>query len=112
MFPIIGMCGNSAIPISIGITNNTKGITAKMIPRYKQFFAFLGSSSLITKYAITPPITLKKIGSKNQKLLLLLTCIHVSTALFHLNQDSVKNFQSAYPVFYIFNRACRGWINL
>ena len=69
------MFGNSAIPISIGITNNTKGITARMIPRYRQFFAFFGSSSFITKYAITPPITLNKIGSKNQKLLRLLTCM-------------------------------------
>src|SRR3989337_4396263 len=35
-----------------------------IIPRIRQFFANFGSSSFRTKYAITPPIILKKIGNK------------------------------------------------
>lgn len=40
------------------------------IPRYKQFFAFDWSSRRKIKNAIIPPITPKKIGNKNQTLLL------------------------------------------
>jgi len=40
------------------------------IPRYKQFFALGKSSCRKIKNAIIPPITPKKIGSKNQTLLL------------------------------------------
>jgi hypothetical protein len=40
------------------------------IPRYRQFFALGRSSLRKIKNAIIPPITPKKIGSKNQTLLL------------------------------------------
>jgi hypothetical protein len=40
------------------------------IPRYKQFFAFGRSSCRKIKNATIPPIIPKKIGSKNQTLLL------------------------------------------
>jgi len=69
------MWGNNEIPINIGTTNSRKGITASTIPSNRQFRAFFGSSSRITKNAITPPMTLNKIGSKNQKLLRLFTCM-------------------------------------
>ena len=42
----------------------------KAKPRYKQFLAFRGSSFRKIKNAIIPPITPKKIGSKNHALLL------------------------------------------
>ena len=42
----------------------------KAIPRYKQFFALRGSSCRKIKNAIIPPMTPKKIGSKNHALLL------------------------------------------
>lgn len=41
-----------------------------MIPRYKQFLAFPGSSCRSTKYAIMPPIIARKIGRRNHQLLL------------------------------------------
>jgi len=69
------MWGNNEIPINIGTTNSRKGITASTIPSNRQFRAFFGSSSRMTKNAITPPMTLNKIGSKNQKLLRLFTCM-------------------------------------
>jgi len=69
------MWGNNVIPINIGTTINSKGTAASTIPSNKQFRAFFGSSSRITKNAMIPPITLNKIGSKNQKLLRLFTCM-------------------------------------
>ena len=45
-------------------------ITINAKPRYKQFFAFRGSSWRKIKNAMTPPITPNKIGNKNHALLL------------------------------------------
>jgi len=70
-------CGIMIIPTSIGITINKTGIIQSIIPRYRQFRAFLGSSSRMTKNAMIPPTTLNMIGSKNQKLLRLFTCMVV-----------------------------------
>jgi hypothetical protein len=70
--------GNNEIPINIGTTINKNGIAASTIPSNRQFRAFFGSSSRMTKNAITPPMTLNNIGSKNQKLLRLFTCMVVS----------------------------------
>ncbi len=42
----------------------------KAIPKYKQFLALRGSSCRKIKNAIIPPMTPKKIGSKNHALLL------------------------------------------
>jgi len=68
-------CGNMVIPINTGTTNSSIGITASTNPRYRQFRAFLGSSSRMIKNAIIPPMTLNNIGSRNQKLLRLFTCM-------------------------------------
>jgi len=42
----------------------TISITVRIIPSHKQFFALLGSSSFITKYAMTPPIMPINIGRR------------------------------------------------
>jgi hypothetical protein len=65
--------GKSDIPISIGTTKIANEIAVNIIPSNRQFFALRGSSSLIMKYAIMPPITLKKIGKRNHRLLRFLT---------------------------------------
>jgi hypothetical protein len=70
-------CGISVTPIKIGTTTNSTGMIQSIIPRYKQFRAFFGSSSRMTKNAIIPPITLNKIGNKNQRLLRLFTCMMI-----------------------------------
>jgi len=44
-------------------------ITINAKPKYKQFFAFRGSSWRKIKNAIIPPITPKSIGNKNHALL-------------------------------------------
>lgn len=52
------------------IALKTNPATINAIPKYKQFFAFFGSSLRKIKYAITPPIIPKNIGNKNHRLLL------------------------------------------
>ena len=39
-------------------------MAVRIIPRYKHFFAFCGSSLLIAKYAMIAPINPKKIGQR------------------------------------------------
>jgi hypothetical protein len=68
-------CGKRVIPINSGSMINRIGIAASIIPRYRQFLAFFGSSSFIIKNAIIPPIILNIIGNKNQRLLRLRICI-------------------------------------
>jgi hypothetical protein len=87
MFGVTGpKCGKIDIPIKIGMRINMIGMAASIIPRYKQFFAFFGSSSFMTKYAMIPPITLKIIGNKNQRLLRRLICIIIIYNSFHLKK--------------------------
>jgi len=69
------MWGISVTPINIGTTISKNGIAASTIPSNRQLRAFFGSSSRMTKNAITPPMTLNKMGSKNQKLLRRFTCM-------------------------------------
>ena len=70
-------CGINDIPISIGTTNMANDIAVNIIPSSKQFFALRGSSSFIIKYAIMPPITLKKMGKRNHRLLRFLISINI-----------------------------------
>ncbi len=49
------MCGMLESGIQNAATN-AASIPLIIIPSQRQFFANFGSSSLITKYAITPPI--------------------------------------------------------
>ena len=62
-------CSSSGICVKIKIFR-INPIIARTIPRYRQFFALLGSSCRKTKKAINPPINPRNIGNKNHRLLL------------------------------------------
>lgn len=51
------------------------GITVKSMPNIRQFLAFFGSSSFMTKYAITPPMIDKNIGKRYHAPLRLLASV-------------------------------------
>ena len=61
---------DSIVPsITIKITDRVIGIAVIIIPKKRQFFAFLGSSYRIANHEIIPPTIPPKIGKINQKLL-------------------------------------------
>jgi len=73
----------------------------KIIPIHKQFFALDGSSFLITKYAIIPPIGVKSIARRYHQLLRRF-CMLVGPNLFSTNpvphcEQNVFSEGSSFP---------------